>query len=213
LIPNGIEPGRISRLDEMQKAALRAALGVSPQDKLVLTVGRLAAPKGHTFLLQAIYSICQPENQVVFLLAGDGPLRQTLEEQARQLGIQQQLRFLGRRGDVPDLLGICDLFVLPSISEGLPVAMLEAMNAGLPVIATRLDGIASLQTTAQTGAEPFLLVPPADSNSLAEAILRMLYDDALRECCSQAGKELVLSEYTVERMCRRYAALFQEFMS
>ncbi len=212
LIPNGIDPGRISRLDKTKKAALRAAIGVSPQDKLVITVGRLAAPKGHKYLLEAIPKIRQQRTQVVFVLAGDGPLRQELETRAQQLGIQDQIRFLGKRDDVPDLLGIADLFVLPSISEGLPVALLEAMSAGLPVIATQLEGISSIQTPGDSADPAFLLVPPADSQALADAILRMLSDAALQERCAQAGKELVMNEYTVEKMCRRYAALFQESM-
>ena len=172
---------------------------MDPQDKLVLTVGRLASPKGHTYLLDAIHKIRQQWTQVRFVLAGDGPLRKELEAQAQQLGIQDHVRFLGKRDDVPDLLGIADLFVLPSISEGLPVALLEAMSTGLPVIATQLEGISSIQTLGHPDVPVYLLVPPADSDALTDAIIRMLSDAVLRERYAEAGKELIMNEYTVEK--------------
>jgi glycosyltransferase involved in cell wall biosynthesis len=208
LIPNGIEPGKISTLSETQKAALRAAIGVDQQDTLVLSVGRLAAPKGHSFLLEAIYKIRDQSSQVVFILVGDGLLRQELQAKAQQLGIQDQVRFLGRRTDVPDLLGIADLFVLPSVSEGLPVALLEAMSAGVPVIATSLKGVEDVLKETQAG----WLVPPANPDALSDALLQLLADVALRQRLGKLGKELVMNEYTVDKMCARYAALFQEIL-
>ncbi len=128
LIPNAVE---LSPAAPDARARLRAWLQVPPGAALVLAVGRLNAEKGQSLLLQAVPAVLRRFPQTVFALAGDGPLHEELEEQAVQMGIAGRVRFLGVRQDVPDLLSAADLFVLPSRSEGMPNALLEAMAAGV----------------------------------------------------------------------------------
>src|SRR5438093_3072568 len=130
VVHNGIP---LSPFNRPANAALRAALtGGSTGRPIVLTAARLAEQKGHCYLLKA--AVLVPE--AIFILAGDGPERANLEAQARELGLNKRVLFLGYRHDVPDLLACCDLFVLPSLFEGLPLSILEAMAASKPVIAS-----------------------------------------------------------------------------
>src|SRR4029453_11595231 len=152
-------------------AALRAELIAGRPDYVILTPARLHPQKGHEYLLAAAAQI--PD--ATFVLAGDGPLRSELEVRARELGIAGRCLFLGERADVPDLLAAADLFVLPSLFEGLPVSILEAMAAGRPVVATAIGGTDEVVTTEQTG----LLVPPRDPVAIAAAIRGLRAEPAL----------------------------------
>ncbi len=142
VVPNGVgldeEPPR-ERL-----SALRTSLGLDQDSKVVGTVGSLYPVKGHTYLMDAVAPVVRRFEHVVFLIVGRGGLREELEAQARRLGIARHLRFLGHREDVRDLLALCDIFVLPSLSEGMPLALLEAMAAGLSCVATKVGGISEV---------------------------------------------------------------------
>ena len=129
---------------------------------VVLTVARLDEQKGHRYLIETAAQVPEAE----FVLAGEGPLRPELEAQARSLGVDGRVRFLGYRDDVANLLRDCDVFVLPSLYEGLPLSILEAMAAAKPVIATQIGGTDEAVIHGETG----LLVPPADPPALAAAI-------------------------------------------
>ena len=133
VVQNGTRlPAVVQPVDE----ALRASLTGDPARPLVFTAARLHSQKGHTYLLEAAALV--PD--AVFVLAGDGPERAALEERARALGVDGRVRFLGQRRDVPTLLASCDVFVLPSLYEGLPLTVLEALGAGKPLVATAIAG-------------------------------------------------------------------------
>jgi glycosyltransferase involved in cell wall biosynthesis len=125
------------------------------------------------------------------------------------LGVETSARFLGTRDDVYHLLAAADVFVLPSVSEGMPMALLEALGMGVAVVASNLTGIADVVEDGRHG----LLTPPGKPDSLAHAVTRLLEDDDLRANLSQSGKQLVRQEYTVDRMCERYESLFRESMT
>ncbi len=125
----------------MSAAGFCQELGLHPDGLLVLSVGRLTEQKGHIYLLEAIPGIIEQFPSTVFAIAGDGPLRAELEARAERLGISKSVHFLGMRSDVPALLQMAHIFALPSLWEGLPIALLEAMAAGLPVVATRVEGV------------------------------------------------------------------------
>jgi glycosyltransferase involved in cell wall biosynthesis len=202
LIENGIDLAR-SQLSSEQKAELRKSLGLKEDHVVFLTVGRLAQEKGHTVLLEAI---SQVGDDPAFLFAGDGPLRAQLEERADQLGIQPRVRFLGVRDDVPALLGIADGFIQPSLSEGLSLAFLEALAAGVPVISSRVGGAVDIIEEHDAG----ILVPAGDAAALAAAIAQLAGDAQLRARLGRAGQAAVQQRYSVERMCGQYATLFDE---
>ena len=150
-IPNGVDVERFGRQGEREAA--RAGLGVAPQARVMIVVAKLFAQKGHTVLLEALASTpLRPDDAVLFV--GDGPERGRLEQLAEQRGLAA-VRFLGNRPDVPQLLAASDLFVLPSLWEGLPMALLEGMASGLPVIATDVAGSRQVVVPGQSG----MLVP------------------------------------------------------
>ncbi|HKP16805.1 MAG TPA: glycosyltransferase, partial [Gemmatimonadaceae bacterium] len=158
VIPNAVEPRAPASRDD----AIRAQLGVREGRALALTVARLEAQKGLTHLLDAAALL--PD--VVFAVAGEGPERDRLAAKAAALGLSDRVRWLGHRDDVPSLLAAADLFVLPSLNEGLPLAAMEAMLAGAPVVAADAGGTGEIVRNGLTG----LLVPPSDPRALADAI-------------------------------------------
>lgn len=175
-----------------------------PKPPVILTSARLTEQKGHTYLLDAAAEV----PQALFLVAGDGPTRSTLEEKARRLGISDRVRFLGFRSDIPALLASCDVFVLPSLYEGFPLAVLEALAAGKPVVATSAGGVAEIIRDGRTG----LLVPPADPTALAHAIRRILKEPLRARTMAEAGRRLVRLHYSVESMVQSVSALYDQLL-
>jgi glycosyltransferase involved in cell wall biosynthesis len=184
--------------------ALRAALVRGRPDYVVLTPARLHQQKGHAYLLAAAAQI--PD--ATFIFAGDGPLRAELEARARDLGVANRCVFLGYRSDVPDLLAVADLLVLPSLFEGLPVSVLEAMAAERPVVATGIGGTDEAVTHELTG----LLVPPRDPTALASAIRRIRSDPALARRLAAAGRERVEREFSTEVTAGLVMRIYDEVM-
>jgi glycosyltransferase involved in cell wall biosynthesis len=201
VIQNGIPLGSFGRSG---KPVRPAGLPGMPSRPLVLTVARLDGQKGHTYLLQAAQRI--PEVDLVFV--GDGPRRMELECQARALGLGDRVHFLGFRSDVPDLLAACDMFVLPSLWEGLPLAVLEAMAARKPVVATAIGGTDETVAHGVTG----ILVPPADPAALANAIRSLVADPEASRRLGEAGRARVEHEFSVETMMARVEAVYQDLL-
>jgi glycosyltransferase involved in cell wall biosynthesis len=185
--------------------ALKPLLMGSMEKPIVLTSARLSPQKGHRYLLEAAALV--PE--AVFVLAGDGPERMRLEAQARQLGLTNRVLFLGYRQDIPDLLACCDLFVLPSLFEGLPLCVLEAMTANKPVIATAVGGTDEVVVHGETG----LLVPPADAAALASAIRMVLSDPSLAQRLAATGKARVDKEFSAAGMVQRVTHIYDQILS
>ena len=140
------------------------------------------------------------------MIVGQGGLREELEAQAAQLGIAAQVRFLGHREDVRDLLSILDLFVLPSLSEGMPLALLEAMAAGVPAIATRVGGTTEVIDDGRTGT----LVAPGDSRVLAAAITTLLENPRLAKELGQAARQAVAARFSLAGMVQAYERVYSE---
>lgn len=204
LIPNGVQIPAGEDFTPQRRAQLREALELDSASELVITVGRQTSQKGHAILLEAIPMVLESHPQAVFALVGDGPLHSSLKKQAQELDIEKSVRFLGMRADIYALLHAADIFVLPSLSEGLPMALLEALGMGLPVIASELEGIASVVENERHG----LLVSPGAVQSLAAALKRLLGDAALRARLAAAGRQLILAHYTLAQMCSEYERLF-----
>jgi glycosyltransferase involved in cell wall biosynthesis len=174
------------------------------QPPTVLTVARLDAQKGLRYLLDAIASV--PDARLV--LVGEGPERHVLEEHARRLGVSGRVDFLGQRSDVPRLLSGCDVFVLPSIYEGFPLAVLEAMEAGKPVVATAVGGTPEAVLDGETG----YLVPPRDPAALAAAIRRVLTDPVRTATMGEAARQRVRSRFSRDAMIDEYRDLYERLV-
>jgi glycosyltransferase involved in cell wall biosynthesis len=189
-------------------SALRESLNIDPHDSVVGAVGSLYPVKGHKYLIDAMPSILSRFPQTVFVMVGQGGLRAELEAQAERLGITAHLRFLGHREDVHDLLSIYDIFVLPSLSEGMPLALLEAMAVGLPAVATRVGGVPEVLEDRKTG----FLVPPGDSAALADTIMTLLADPPLAKGLGHAARHLAVSRFSVAGMVRAYEGVYSQLI-
>jgi len=206
-IPNGVNLAEFEREQWLAGVlnALRTELHV-PQGTLVITtVARLYPQKGHQYLVEAASIITSIYPNVLFLLIGDGVSRETIEASIRAYNLDRNFRLLGIRSDVPKLLALSDVFVLPSLYEGMPNVVLEAMAARLPVVATNVDGTQAVVVDGETG----LLVPKADSDALAQAICKLLEDAGLREYMGQNGYDRVRLQFSEQMMCHRYEELIR----
>lgn len=196
-------PGRQNGL------ASKRALGLDPEAPLVGTIGRLVYQKAHHVFLRAASLVASAIPDAQFLIVGDGPIRSSLEQLSQELGLRT-CRFTGLREDVPELLSLMDVFALPSILEGLPRVLLEALAMARPVVAARIDGVTEVLEDRRTG----LLVPPLDAVALAAAITRLLQDQALGRRLGEAGRKLVEDRFAVGRMVeevdRFYTTLLRE---
>lgn len=172
-------------------------------------VGRLNEQKGHIYLLEAAVRIVASVQDVEFVFIGDGNLRPMLERKVDEYGLRSYCHFLGVRNDVGDLLQTLDVFVLPSLWEGLPISLLEAQYLGIPSVATKVGGVPEAVTDGYNG----LLVPPKDPAALASAILRVLSDDALRRDLSAHAKEVFADKFTVETMADSYLRIIHSSLA
>ncbi|MGH7194846.1 MAG: glycosyltransferase, partial [Candidatus Saccharimonadales bacterium] len=192
--PNGIDPAPFAVASSVQ--ALKQQLGIPVGDRIIGTVGRLAEIKCQDVLLRGFARVARVRDDVRLLLVGDGPSRTALETLAEQLGVRPQVRFVGYQARPQDYLQLMDLFALTSRSEGMPLTVLEAWAARVPVVATRVGGLPRLIDHARTG----WLIPPFDEAALASALLQLLADDAMRKRLIDAGQREVQTTYHLDAM-------------
>jgi glycosyltransferase involved in cell wall biosynthesis len=204
VVRNGI---RLTPFEEVggDTGDARSAFIESSGCRMVFTPARLHSQKGHIYLIKAAALV--PD--AVFVLAGDGPEREALEHLAQTLDLKQRIRFLGHREDIPRLLASCDLFVLPSLYEGLPLSVLEAMAAGKPVIATAIGGTKEAVVHGETG----LLVPPENPVELAAAIRTVFSDQKLALRLAKAGKTRATRLFSSETMVRGVTGVYDELLA
>jgi glycosyltransferase involved in cell wall biosynthesis len=188
---------------------LRAELGLSPDQPLVIVVGRLAANKGQRFLVGAAPAILARFPTTHFAFAGNPEGRSDIEARIRALNLETHFSLLGFRSDVVNLLRSSDLFVLPSLGEGFSLAIVEALAAGLPVVATRVGGAAEIIAEGHNG----FLVPPADAPALGEAVLRALSLTAEdREDFSRTARETA-QHFSFEATARGLWAVYNRALT
>lgn len=184
----------------------KAALGIDRDIPTIVFVGRLVELKGVSFLLKAAASILKDGVSVQFVLAGDGPLKERLIEEARVLGISEHVHFIGFRKDIPKILSITDILVVPSLWEGLPLTVLEAMFAGKAIIATRVGGIPEAITDGECG----ILICPRDVNAISDGILRLIKNPEKRKQLGDNAKQKAMQYFGVERMVNEYTNIYDE---
>ena len=192
VIPNAVDVG----------AAPRAALAGEPP--LLVSVGRLKEPKTFELLVEALGRVGVPYRAAI---AGDGPDRPAVEAAVARTGARVEL--LGTHGEVPRLLAGADAFVLSSASEGMPISVLEAMAAGLPVVASAVGGVPELVVDGETG----LLVPPGDADALADALERVLGDAELRRRMGEAARRRAEEEFDLARFRDAHVALYGRLLA
>ena len=179
-----------------------------PDSLHVLTVSRLVLGKGLTFLLEAVAQLRDRGLEVSLTVVGDGPERPALEDQARRLRIEDRVRLLGAIGqdEIRESYAVADAFCLPSFAEGVPVVLMEAMAMQLPVVATRITGVPELVEHGHSG----LLVTPARSEELADALERLARSPEERHALGAAGRDKVLSDFELSRSADALARLYRE---
>jgi len=204
VIGNGVDPAIATGAPG--RAEARRILAVPDDVALLGTVGRLAEQKGQAWLIRALPAIRAAAPGTRLLIAGDGPLRAALEDEAARTGVADAVTFLGHRPDVATVLAAIDLFVLPSLWEGLPLALLEAMAMARPIVAARAVGI---EETVGDGVEG-LLVPPRDAAALAAAVVRVLQDPGLGRRLAEAGRRRVIERHAQVAVAERVDAVYRD---
>jgi glycosyltransferase involved in cell wall biosynthesis len=183
---------------------LRTQLLAGKQLSIVFTPARLHEQKGHKYLIDAVASV----PNAMFVLAGDGPERNFLEKYAFDRGVNERVIFLGYRKDIAQLLASCDLFVLPSLYEGLPISIIEAMASGKPIIATDIGGNNEAIIHGETG----YLVPPKDSEKLAEIINMILANPSISINIGRAAKKRAYEQFSSNAMIRNLTQIYEELL-
>lgn len=198
VVPNGIPVEAFAR--PVDRGSLRRELGVPADAKIIGTIGRLVREKNHALLLRAFAGLAASDASAHLVLAGDGPLRAELQQQAGE-----RVHFLGQRSDVATLLGCFDAFVLSSSTEGMSMALLEAMAAGCPIVVTAVGGNVELIQNGQNG----LVVPPDDDEALAIALARVLSESLEARRLGDNARAVAQRRYSVEQMARQYETLYR----
>lgn len=200
VIPIGLDLTQFVKHD--YNGEFKRSLGLSKNCLIVGTVGRLVPIKGQKYFLEAANKICGDSNGnrgVKFVIVGDGELRGELEGHAKELGLEGKLYFTGFRSDLPDVYADFDIMVLPSLNEGTPVVLIEAMSSGKPVVATAVGGVVDLVEDGVTG----LLVEPESERELTDGIAALLSDKARRKMLGRKGREAVYPAYDIETLVKR----------
>jgi glycosyltransferase involved in cell wall biosynthesis len=206
VIHNGVDTRRF--VPRSDNGSLRGLVPSCWDGPVALVVGRLTEAKDHSTLFKAVSSLKEQGKSPFFVVVGDGERRSVLESEIREMGIGDRVRLAGARTDVEGLLPDADLFVLPSQREGFPVAILEAMAAGLPVISTRVGGIPEVVESGVNG----VLVPPRDPASLASAIEVLLGNpDRLKETARRARKTIE-ERFSIEAVTAQYERLYNDVL-
>jgi glycosyltransferase involved in cell wall biosynthesis len=185
----------------------KETLGIDPKALVVGTVGWLLPIKGPVYLLRAMKHVWHLHSKTILVYVGKGEMEEMLRKEVRKMGVSERVRFLGWRDDVPDIMQILDIFVLPSLNEGMGRVIVEAMAAGKPVVASKVGGIPDLVKHGRNG----LLVKPGDVKGLSNAIERLIADKAMRNKMGNAGKSIV-GDFGVEDMTQKIDALYSSLL-
>ncbi|MGH7559293.1 MAG: glycosyltransferase [Gemmatimonadota bacterium] len=210
VVERGRDPARLGERTPERTRRARRNLGLAGDDEVIVAVGRQEFQKGHRYLLQAMARLVPLRPRLRLLVAGRaGHATDELHRLHRELSLADHVRFLGHRDDVPEILAAADLFVFPSIYEGLGGALIEAMGLGLPVVATRIPSTREVVEERVNA----LLVAPGASNDLAEAILALLNDPERSQAFGRHSARIFAERFTLERSARRMIDLYETIIA
>jgi len=208
LVHNAIDLGRFCSV-RASRELLSEWWGIPPDSCVVGSIGALTERKGFRFLLRAAQRTLREIPDAFFLVIGDGELRDELNRLTAELGIAERVVFTGARQDVELLLSLMDVFVLPSLWEGLPTVLMESMAAGVPVVATDIPGTGEVVTHGETG----YLVPPQDPAALAAAIVHMLKDREQASLLTEVARREVRARFSIQSIAEQYEELYTDLLS
>ena len=207
VLPNGIDID-VFKPQQSDRVGTRKELGIKDGQILMGAIGNLYPIKGHSYLLDAASLVCKKHPGAVFMIAGRGGLEGDLKAQAKNLGIENNVLFLGFREDVHRLLQAMDVFTMSSLSEGLPVSILEAMASRTPIVATDVGGISEVIMQGKTG----YLVQSQSADSLAEGLVKCISEQKLTDEIIERAYELVVSKHSLLSMLSEYEKLYKRLM-
>jgi glycosyltransferase involved in cell wall biosynthesis len=209
VVPNGVDTERFRTVPLEARQRLRKSMGLE-RAFVWIAVGRFDPPKDYPTMLRAFATLRARAPEAVLLLVGRGSLQTETESLARALGLTDRVRFLGVRNDVPELMSAADGYVMSSAWEGMPVVLLEAAAAGLPIVATAVGGNREVVCDQESG----FLVPPGDPDALGEAMVRLsASSDDQRRAMGERGREHVRARYDLSRMVERWEELYREVLA
>lgn len=207
VIRNAVDVNTIaSRIATMDAGATRALFDCSPRDVVIGAVANLRSEKGIIYLVEAMPIILREFPDARLIVAGEGPQRAEIEAIVQKHQLTERVVLMGWRADIVPVLAAMDVFVLPSVIEGFPLTVLEAMAAGRPIVATAVGGTPEAITDHQTG----ILVPPADVPALAQAIIELLAHGDLARTLGQNARSIALTRHGIETMVQNYLELYRE---
>lgn len=208
LIINGID---MQEFQQNQQAGerIRNEFGIAPERPLIGTIGRISPEKGQKYFIEAAAQVLKSYPHACFVLVGDGGQGEEIRAYSDELGITDKVIFAGFRTDIAEWYSALDIFILPSLLEGTPMALLEAMSASVPVVATDVGGVGHIVQDEENG----LLVPPENANKLATGIRRLLADPTWTAQLAKNGLRTVASRYSAKKMAENYMALYDQIAS
>jgi glycosyltransferase involved in cell wall biosynthesis len=209
MIPNGIDAGEFIPASDEQKRLARAKLGIPEGEFVIGGVGRLVAQKNFSLIPEIAAQIRAGDRKLVFVIAGSGPQEAALQAQAVALGVEKRVRFLGHIADRVTLYHALDALLMPSNFEGTPMALLEAMAASLPVVASGVDGIGEVCTNGVDA----LLVPPGDVKAFTTALEQLVRDADLCEVLGANARRTILARYDIRALVRQIEMLYEEVLA
>ena len=200
------DPARVGAPDPVRRKRARERLGLSPDDEVLVTVGRQDFQKGHRYLIEAMVELTRLRPKAILLIAGPrGHVSEELELLWRETELGDRVRFLGFVEDVPELLAAADLFVFPSLYEGLPGALIEAMAAGLPIVASDIEATREVLEPSRNA----ILVSPASASHLAGAVLRLLCEGETRHAFGSRSRSIFEERFTLDSSVHRMVAMYE----
>lgn len=202
VIPNGIDVERFN--PEKNTTDIRKEFSLEEDDIVIGFIGRIVTAKGLEYLLDALPYLKGEFKSIKFLIVGEGSLVEELKERAKKNNIFDNILFTGKRRDIPEILASINIFVMPSIAEGFPNALLEAMAMGKPIVTTEVGGIPEIVKNGFNG----LLVPPRDTVSLSKAIKELISNDRLAAKLGQAARDLVHDNLSIKAIAQKWQSLY-----
>lgn len=202
VIPNGIDTERFK--PEGNFANIREEFLINKSDIVIGFIGRIVSVKGLEYLIDALLFLKEEFKNIKLLITGEGSLLDSLYEKAKENNVHDSIIFTGKRRDIPDILSCTDIFVMPSIAEGLPNALLEAMAMGKPIVATEVGGIPEVIKNGHSG----ILVPARNPEALATAIKDLITNDQLAAKMGQTARNFVLKDYSIVEIAQKWQTLY-----
>lgn len=192
---------------KIEAGKIKEELAIDPDYSVVGCVARMVDVKGHAYLIQAAKEVLREYPKVKFLLVGDGPLKEELKSLSEKLGLEKNIIFTGMRRDIPEMLSVMDIFVLPSsLREGCPLSILEAMAMSKPIVATRIGGVPEEVSDGQSG----ILVAPKDAESLARGIIKLISDKDKAKEMGRVGRKIFEDKFSKEIMLNNIESLYED---